>query len=74
MSEKVLPAYGDTARLYTVNDVSALLHVDRTTVYKLMGAGALGSVFIGKSRRITARQLQSFVDGLEGVDTGPDAA
>ncbi len=54
------------ARLaYTVEEAAGLLSVSRAHVYRLLDLGELASVRIGRSRRVTARQLDAFVRRLE---------
>ena len=52
-------------RLFTPEEVAAVLSVGRSKVYELMGCGALGSVRIGGSRRVSAAALDRFIDELE---------
>ena len=42
-----------------------MLHIGRDKVYYLLRTGQLRSIKIGKSRRITARQLAEFIAALE---------
>ena len=53
--------------LVTANQVARLLGVSRSQVYVLMKSGQLGSVQIGRSRRITKDQVLDFVRGLENA-------
>ena len=50
--------------LVTAEQAAQLLGVGRTTVYKLINEGDLRSVTIGRCRRISARDLESFVEAL----------
>jgi len=43
-----------------------MLSIGRDKVYYLLRTGQLRSIKIGKSRRITDRQLAEFIDSLEG--------
>jgi excisionase family DNA binding protein len=54
---------------YTVVQVAKILHVERDKVYYLLRTGQLRSIKIGKSRRITNRQLAEFVASLEDDTT-----
>lgn len=63
--------------LYTPEQSAVLLGVGRTTVYKLINAGELRSVTIGRCRRIAATELERFVEALAGsslMDIKPSAA
>lgn len=52
----------DLPRLcYTPAEVALLLGVGRTKVYELMSSGQLGSISIGRSRRVTAEELRRFL-------------
>lgn len=42
---------------FTVEQVAEMLHIGRDKVYYLLRTGQLRSIKIGKSRRITDRQL-----------------
>lgn len=50
---------------YTVEEAAGLLSLSRAHVYRLMDLAEIGSVTIGRSRRITARQLEEFLRRLE---------
>lgn len=50
---------------YTVEAAADLLSLSRAHVYRLLDLGELGSVRIGRSRRVTAGQLDAFVRRLE---------
>jgi excisionase family DNA binding protein len=57
---------GETPKLaYTVEEASEALSISRAQLYRLMDHGQLGFILIGRSRRITAHQLQTFLEGLE---------
>ena len=46
-------------------EAAQALGLGRTKVYELMGSGALRSVKVGNSRRISAAALAEFVDQLD---------
>lgn len=50
---------------YTVEEAAELLSLSRAHVYRLLDLGQLGSISIGRSRRITSAQLSDFLKGLE---------
>lgn len=52
-------------KAYTVEQVADLLQIGRDKVYYLLRTGRLHSIKIGKSRRITAKQLADFIASLE---------
>ena len=53
--------------LYTPVQAARVLGVSRSQVYVLMKGGQLGSVHIGRSRRIAREHVIQFVDNLMGV-------
>jgi excisionase family DNA binding protein len=50
--------------LLTPEEVANVLSIGRSKVYELMGCGALGSVRIGGSRRVSVEALNRFIDEL----------
>jgi excisionase family DNA binding protein len=50
--------------LLRVEEAAAWLGLGRTKTYELVGCGALGSVCIGRSRRVPASALASFIERL----------
>ena len=53
---------------YTAEQVAKILQVSRSKVYCLLRTGQLGSIKIGKLRRITNQHLAKFVASLENAD------
>jgi len=51
------------AKLYTLQEVSEILSVDRTTLYRWMNAGDLPYVQLNGSRRIKEDDLDAFIEG-----------
>lgn len=49
--------------LASVSRAAEYLDVSRQTVYKLLREGKLGSVMVGRSRRVTWTSLQGYVRG-----------
>ena len=52
-------------KLLTVADVQQALSIGRTKVFALIASGALKSIRIGSSRRISVKALEDFIDTLE---------
>lgn len=50
--------------LYTLQEAADLLRISRTKLYELLDARELESVHIGRSRKIPADALRTYVDGL----------
>jgi excisionase family DNA binding protein len=53
--------------LYNTNQVAKIMSISRSKVYELMNKGQLGSLRIGRSRRISGNQIESFIQNLEKV-------
>jgi excisionase family DNA binding protein len=47
--------------LLTIPEAAVLLSIGRTTVYELIGSGAIATVHIGRSTRIPVAELRDFV-------------
>jgi excisionase family DNA binding protein len=60
----------DSPLLYTPERTAVQLDVSRTTVYALLAAGELESVRIGRSRRIPAESVESYVARLRAGRNG----
>jgi excisionase family DNA binding protein len=50
---------------YTVEEAAELLSLSRAQVYRLIEVGELGSLKIGKARRVSAEQLVEFIRRVE---------
>ena len=48
-------------RLFTVKEVSALLHINPATLYKLLMSGEIPSLKIRGARRIIAHDLAEYI-------------
>ncbi len=59
--------------LLRVEDVCAQLSLSRATVNRLIAAGVLPSVRLGRSRRVLYRELERFVADLAAGRLDPDA-
>ena len=51
--------------LVNVGEACRMLHIGRSTFYKLIQTGAIGTVHIGASRRIVVADLQAYVERLK---------
>jgi excisionase family DNA binding protein len=52
--------------VFTVAEVAAYLGISRESVFRLLRAGELGSILIGKrGRRVTREQLDDYLRKLE---------
>ena len=56
-------------QLLTVDLVCDALKLGRTAVYRAIQTGALKSVLIGKSRRVSLNALEEFIAELEADDS-----
>lgn len=52
---------GARARFLTVSEVAQLMRVSTMTVYRLIKAGELASVRVGKSYRISEDDVDSYI-------------
>lgn len=57
----------DAKVLYTVKEVSAILHTNTTYVYELIKVGLLPALKLG-SLKIRHQTLMDFIDNSEGKD------
>lgn len=60
--------------LLTVEEVTAVLGVGKSSVYDLMRTKQLGSVKIGRLRRVPADELRRYVAQLAARADGVEAA
>lgn len=58
-----------TKLAYTVEEAAELLSLSRAHLYRLMDSGQIGSISIGRSRRITRKQLLAFIEESEAKAT-----
>jgi excisionase family DNA binding protein len=54
----------DAPLLYTLPEAAALLRISRTKLYELLTANEIESVHIGRSRKIPATALDTYVRSL----------
>ena len=50
---------------YTIQECATLLSLSRSLIYELMNAGKIETIKIGRARRITARQLETYLQSCE---------
>ena len=50
--------------LFTPVQAAKIINVSRSHVYTMMNKGELGSVNIGRCRRITVSQMNDFIESL----------
>jgi excisionase family DNA binding protein len=50
---------------YSVPEAAELLSISRSQIYEMISTGKIGSISIGRSRRVTHRQLMSFLEKCE---------
>jgi excisionase family DNA binding protein len=51
-------------RLYDVAEAAAALHVARSTLYQLIGTGALRTVKVGRRRLVPRSAVADFIEAL----------
>ncbi len=54
---------GLATRLLTVSEVAQALRVSNMTVYRLVSAGALPALRVGRSVRLRAEDVESYMSG-----------
>ena len=54
----------DLPMLFNAVQVAKIMGVSKSQVYNLMNSGRLGSVSIGRSRRVTNSQMNEFITSL----------
>jgi excisionase family DNA binding protein len=54
----------DMPILFNAVQVAKIMGVSKSQVYNLMNSGRLASVSIGRSRRVTNRQMNDFITSL----------
>lgn len=54
-------------KLLTINETCALAAISRATIYRLIKAGALKPVKIGRSVRIPDDELDAFLENLKAA-------
>jgi excisionase family DNA binding protein len=57
-----IATFPPTQQLLNTTDEGKYLSISRTKVYELINSGALESVTIGRSRRVSVAQLQRFLE------------
>jgi excisionase family DNA binding protein len=56
-------AGGSPGQLLTVAEVADLLRVSNMTVYRLIKAGQIGAIRVGKNYRIPQHDLDTYLEG-----------
>ena len=50
--------------LFTPEEVAEMLSLGRSTIYVLMASGSLGSVRVGRARRVPVTAVREYVEQL----------
>jgi len=50
--------------LFTPVQTAKILNISRSSVYNLLNEGALGSIHIGRSRRIAQTHMEAFIANM----------
>ena len=58
-------------RLVSIPEAQDILKVSRGTIYRLMGAGKLTGLKIGKSVRIDISEIHGLIDNLPSAKIAP---
>jgi len=67
LNKKIGVVMNELPILFTANQVAKIMGISRSQVYVLLNKGLLGSVHIGRSRRITRAQVDEFIADLSAV-------
>ena len=54
--------------LFTPNQAAKILNISRSSVYNLLKEGTLGSINIGRSRRIAQSHMEVFIAKMDDAD------
>jgi excisionase family DNA binding protein len=65
---------GPEAELLTTHQVRALLHIDRTTVYRMVDCGQLPAGWVGKQWRFARSNVEALLHRKVTAGTASDAA
>jgi len=57
--------------LFTVDEVAKKLRLSTATIWRLVHAGTIESVMIGRSRRIPPPAVRDYIASLRGQDAEP---
>jgi len=60
-TKDITPDHDTLPRLFTVQEVSLVLHLGRSTVYKLIQLGDLPCVRFGRSIRVRLKDIEEFI-------------
>lgn len=61
-----------TNRLLSLDEASEKLNVSRSTVYRLVGAGHLPAIKIGRATRISASAVEQFIADAPRAKIAPE--
>ncbi len=67
-SEVIEETAGPPGRLLRVDEAAKILGISRAHLYTRVSSGALKSVRIGASRRISEKSLNAFIEHLEAAN------
>ncbi|WP_349260063.1 helix-turn-helix domain-containing protein [Actinocrinis sp.] len=59
--------------VYTIPEAATALRISRTKLYELLDSGEIESIHIGRSRKIPADALRTYIDRLRARATRPAA-
>lgn len=59
-----LPTPAPDRLVYTIREAAHALRISRTKLYELLDSGAIESIHIGRSRKIPADALRTYLDHL----------
>jgi excisionase family DNA binding protein len=56
---------------YTVPEAAEMIAISRAQMYRLIDLGEIESIKVGRSRRVTSRQLDAFLEAQETREEQP---
>jgi excisionase family DNA binding protein len=52
-------------KLYSVSETAQLLHISRGNLYRIIAAGILKPIKLGKRTLFSEQELEAFIEGLK---------
>ena len=61
-------------KLLTIDEACTVLSLSRAKIYSLIAQGVLGSITIGRSRRVPSQEIDAFIHARREEAAAADAA
>lgn len=59
--QRIIETSGDNKRVYTIDEIAAILRVSRTSAYRFVKSGKFKSVYIGTMLRISKESFDEWL-------------